>query len=149
MKRYLAILGVLASCSDGAFYEKNVAIADRSWEYRDVPTFEVKVEDNKAKYDIYINVRHTNQYDFSNLFLLLHQQGKGIKDTAYRHEISLAELDGRWKGKTAGSLVEVQHLALTDFVFPDTGSYIFRIEQNMRKNPLKEINDVGLKVIKK
>ena len=152
MKKYLFIFFVcyfLSSCTDNALYNENKAIVNRSWEYSQIPSFSVKIDDKKAKYDIFINVRHTNLYDYSNLFVLLHEKGKGLIDTSYRKEIKLAELDGKWLGHSSGSLYEIQYLAKPNFSFPDTGTYTFAIEQNMRTNPLLEINDVGIKIIKK
>lgn len=152
MKKYLAICLIsylFSACTSDAYFEENRVITNRSWEYSEIPSFEVQIDDNTVKYDVYINLRHTNKYDFSNIFLLLHEKGKGLKDTAYRKEIKLAELDGRWIGKSSGSLYHIQHLAKENFTFPDTGKYIFRIEQNMRVNPLLDISDVGIKVIKK
>ncbi|MCA5005388.1 gliding motility lipoprotein GldH [Sphingobacterium bovistauri] len=152
MNRFLAfifLLFSLGSCMDNSSFEENKVIANRSWDYAQIPTFSVKIKDNKAKYDVLISVRHTNQYDFSNLFILLHEKGKGLLDTAYRKEIKLAELDGKWTGKSSGSLYETQYLAKENFTFPDTGTYTFSIEQNMRVNPLTEISDVGIKLLKK
>ncbi|KGE14674.1 gliding motility lipoprotein GldH [Sphingobacterium deserti] len=146
---FLSVLLFGNACSDSALFERNESIADRSWSYSDVPTFAIKITDAKSKYDLWVNVRHTNDYSYSNLFILFSQQGPGLKDTVQRYEIKLAEQDGRWTGSSAGNLYANQRLVKKDFVFPDTGIYNFGIEQNMRENPLKEIADVGLKVVKK
>lgn len=152
MKSFLAFIVLsfwLLSCTNDAYFEENKVINDRSWDYNQKPSFSVKIEDNKAKYDVFINLRHTNQYDYSNLFVLLHEKGNHLLDTAYRKEIKIAELDGKWTGKPAGALYEIQFLAKSNFSFPDTGIYTFTLEQNMRVNPLPEINDVGIKLVKK
>lgn len=152
MNKFLALpffIILLLSCVDNSFYEENHVIAKQSWDYNQQPTFSINITENQAKYDLYINIRHTNQYDFSNLYVLLHESGKGLIDTAYRKEIKLAELDGKWTGKSSGSLYEIQYLAKENFSFPDTGTYKFALEQNMRVNPLKDISDVGIKLIKK
>ncbi|SKB71340.1 gliding motility-associated lipoprotein GldH [Sphingobacterium nematocida] len=141
-------IGLSVSCSNDAVYEKNQAIPNRSWSYEEKPRFDVHIDDNKSKYNVYINLRHSNEYDFSNIFVLLHEKGNKLLDTAYRKEISLAQLDGRWLGNSAGSLYEIQYLAKDGFVFPDTGMYTFTIEQNMRETPLKDVVDVGIKVVK-
>lgn len=154
MSKYTLFVSIIAltalvSCNSNAIFEDNTTIPDRSWTYSFKPSYNVKVDDKNAKYDVYINLRHTNEYDYSNIYLLLNEKGKGLKDTSHRKEISLAALDGKWYGKSAGSLYEVEYLAKKDLIFPDTGLYTFSIEQNMRDNPLKDINDVGIKVIKK
>ncbi|SFS74281.1 gliding motility lipoprotein GldH [Sphingobacterium wenxiniae] len=140
---------MLTSCGDQAFYEKNEPIKNRSWAYNEIPQFEVHITDKNIKYDVFVNLRHTTHYGFSNLFVLVHEKGPQLRDTAFRHELKLAELDGRWTGKGAGSLFQNQLLIKENFTFPDTGVYHFAIEQNMRENPLKEISDVGLKIVQK
>ncbi|QBQ39637.1 gliding motility lipoprotein GldH [Sphingobacterium psychroaquaticum] len=137
------------ACEQQNFYEVNKPILNRSWAYNSMPTFDVKIDDNKAHYDVYIHVRHTGDYNYSNLFFLLHEKGPKVQDTAYRYEVKFAELDGRWMGKNAGSLYSNEVLVKKDFTFPDTGLYHFSVEQNMRENPLKHIADIGIKLIKK
>jgi gliding motility-associated lipoprotein GldH len=141
------LLGV--ACTNNAYFEENKVVSNRAWDYNQQPSFEVKIDDKVAKYDVFINLRHTNLYDYSNIYVLLHEKGNGLPDTAYRKEIKLAELDGKWIGQSSGSLYEVQYLAKKNFTFPDTGTYTFALEQNMRVNPLLEVTDVGIKLIKK
>lgn len=144
---FFIVLG-LSSCDTNAVFDKNIAITDRTWSYDQKPIFNVNIDDKAAKYNIYINVRHTNSYDYSNLYVLLSEKGNKIADTTYRKEIKLAELDGRWLGVSAGSIYQMEYLAKENYSFPDTGKYIFSIEQNMRVNPLNDIVDIGLKVVK-
>lgn len=145
----MSLFIICVSCTDRAFFEENRTIDKRSWTYDNVQQFEIKIDDCTAKYDVFINLRHTAQYDFSNIYLLVQQSGPGLQDTAYRRDITLAERDGRWLGRSAGILYEIQTLAHQDFVFPDTGVYHFGIEQNMRQNPLTDIANVGIKLVKK
>lgn len=143
------LLFLFIACHQANFYETNTALVNRSWSNQDKPSFEVKIADNKAKYDVYINARHTAEYNYSNLFFLLHLKGPQLLDSAFRYEAKLAELDGRWIGKNAGNLYFNEIMVKKDLVFPDTGVYTFAIEQNMRENPLKHISDVGIKLVKK
>lgn len=144
----LLLLIVLSSCDNGAIFDKNISINNRNWTYDQKPTFTFHVKDNAVKYNIFINLRHSAEYDYSNLFILVHEKGPKLKDTVYRKEIKLAELDGQWIGKSAASLYEMSYLAKKDYSFPDTGIYTFTVEQNMRDNPLKNVVDVGIKVVK-
>jgi len=153
MTKYLAIsflsLITCISCNQDAYYEVNKSISNREWSYSDKVKFDVPIDDNQAKYEVYINLRHDNSYDYSNIYVLLHQKGKSLQDTFIRKEIKLAELDGQWVGKSSGNLFETQTLVYDNFTFPDTGTYHFEVEQNMRVNPLKNVVDVGLKFVKK
>lgn len=143
------VTALLSSCVDGAYYENNSTIPNQSWSYDNIQKFEVNIDDTTARYDLFINLRHGADYNFSNIFVLLREKGKGLKDSAYRKEITLAQLDGRWLSNSAGGVYENQYLAKENFTFPDTGKYEFGVEQNMRENPLKDIINVGIKLVKK
>lgn len=140
---------MLTACEQESFYEVNKPIENRSWSYNNQPSFPIHITDNTAKYDLYVHPRHTAEYKYANLFFLLHQKGPKLQDTAFRYEVKLAELDGRWTGKNSGNLYSNEFLIKKDIVFPDTGIYQFALEQNMREEPLKYISDIGIKLVKK
>lgn len=145
--RLVFVWGMLVvSCTDTAVLDKNIAIADNAWHYDDQPRLAAHITDTGRPYDIYLNLRHTPNYRYSNIFLLVHQSGPGIRDTTERFELRLAEPDGRWLGRSAGSMYAHQQLIKENVYFPDTGLYHFIIEQNMRENPLGEVADVGIRI---
>lgn len=140
---------LLTSCQEGAFYERNSVIPGQLWDNGFKPHFEVDVKNKQDKYDLFINLRHTAYYPYSNFSFGIKQKGLGIQDSSAHFDIKLAETDGRWIGASAGNLYEQTKLLQENFTFPDTGKYVFSIQQNMRDNPLRGINDVGIKLIKK
>lgn len=140
------LICAISSCRQDSVFEESVAIAGQQWSWDTVPSFDVKIDDASKRYALHVSVRHNSNYIFSNLFLLLHEKGPGLRDTAYRHELALAELDGRWIGKAAGGLYDHTFLAKENFQFPDTGVYTFSVEQNMRVNPLVGVTDVGIHI---
>ena len=135
-----------ASCSDTAVLDENVAIDDNTWHYDDQPELGAHITDKAKRYNVYLNLRHTAEYRYSNIFLLIHQSGPGMADTTQRVELKLAEPDGRWTGRSTGSMYAHQMLIHENTLFPDTGIYRFVIEQNMRENPLRGVADVGIRV---
>ena len=152
MKKYLAffILCILVlSCQESDFYIENKIIKNRSWEYSQIPEFKVNIGDAKAKYDIYIYIRHTNFYPYTNISTIVHVNSQRNINSTLENNINLVTKTNQWTGKNTGILYEVEYKLKEDFIFPDTGNYIFSIEQNMKDNPLKEINDIGIKIIKK
>jgi len=143
------LLFLMLACTGGPFYDVYQSTVNRRWHHTDKPSFAVHIEDNKPLYDIWLYIRHTGEYDYANLFFLLHEQGPQLIDTMHRHELRLAKPDGRWTGKRAGNLYENKVLLKENYTFPDTGIYRFDIEQNMHENPLLDITDIGLKIDKK
>lgn len=146
----LLLLTMLAgSCTDpNAIFDNNTEIADHNWSYVNRVKFDVKVDDDKAAYNQYLNLRVTGNYKYSNIFVLVSQTLPDKKKHTTRFEVKLANPDGEWLGKGSGNLYSYQVLLRKGYHFPAAGVYHFEIEQNMRDNPLHEISDVGLRVEK-
>lgn len=150
MKAKLSLLIVLsialAACTDNALIDQNIPIKNKTWLYEQKPQFPVHITNNNIPYHLYLNLRNSIDYPFSNIFILIHQQNPDKTRITYRVEVKLANPEGLWKGKSAGSLFSQQVRFLKDYHFPDTGEYIFQLEQNMRVNGLIGINDIGLRI---
>ena len=146
----LSLFGLLFlnSCSDpNAVVDQSTPIDNHNWSYTNTVKTSVKIDDTSIPYNLYINLRVTGEYKYSNIFVLLHKNGPKLKGVT-RFEIKLANLDGEWLGTGSGNLYSYQVPLITNFKFPDKGTYTFEIEQNMRDNPLHEVNDVGMRIEK-
>lgn len=143
------IVLLLASCQEGPFYEKNSVIPGQLWDNGFKPEFQVEVKEKQSRYDLFFNLRHTAYYPYTSFSFQVNQRGKSVQDSSLRYEFKLAEPDGSWTGKSAGNIYEQSQLIKENMLFPDTGIYVFSIQQNMNDNPLRGINDVGIKLIKK
>jgi len=144
-----ASLLLFAGCTDkNAVIDQNTEVADHNWTYLNRFGFPVKIEDEKQAYTVYMNLRVTGDYKYSNLFVLISQTGPDKKTAPKRYEMKLANKDGEWLGKGSGNLYSYQVPFLIDYKFPVKGTYTFVIEQNMRDNPLREVSDVGIRVEK-
>ena len=143
------LLMLLGSCTDPkAVMDNNTAIADHNWSYVNRAKFDCKIDDESAAYNLYLNLRVTDNYKYANLFVLIYQSSGGDKAKVTRYEVKLATHDGQWLGKGSGNLYSYQVPFKTGYKFPAKGNYHFEIEQNMRDNPLHEVSDVGLRVEK-
>lgn len=159
----LAVFSSVAGCSrDQVLADQFLLIPDRSWELMYQPEMTVHVKEQKGPYNVFVNLRHTDQYRYSNIFLLIHQKresdaltmdsartrsfGNAPEKVSKRVELILAEPDGRWTGSHSGNLYTSQQLVWKDYFFPDTGVFVLALEQNMRENPLKHIVAAGLRI---
>lgn len=137
----------MTSCNNTAILDQDATITNRRWLYNEQPIFQVKIPDNTVRYDIYLSLRHSLNYRFSNIFLLLKETTPNNKHKTSRIEIKLAEPDGRWLGNGSGSIYSHQVRVSSNYLYPDTGTYSYQIEQNMRVNPLLEVVDVGIRIV--
>lgn len=148
----LLLLGLFfLGCSDTAVVDQFLEIPGRSWEYSHQPEIDINIDKPHMAYRIYVNFRHTSQYEYSNVFLLVHQKREGIladslAENTTRIELTLAEPDGRWTGKQSGDIYTHQELIADHYLFPDTGAYTLSLEQNMRENPLNGVVAAGLRI---
>lgn len=134
------------SCDSARIYEENKKIKEGLWHQDDSVPFTVSINDSTLSYNMYVNIRNTGSYQFSNLFLFITTKlpnGQVAEDTL---ECTLADNEGRWLGSGLGDIWDNQFLLKKDFRFPLTGKYIFEIKQGMRVNPLPFIVDVGIRV---
>lgn len=139
---------VVLGCDENRIFEQNVEISDKSWSYDQVFPFEAEINDTSLRYNVYINLRHTYQYANSNLWLMLYTTFPSGEKIERRVELPLASKGGKWYGHSGGSIVAHQILIQPNAIFPEVGKYQFEIEQNMRRNPLEEILDVGIRIEK-
>jgi gliding motility-associated lipoprotein GldH len=145
----LVILTGLSSCTDpNAVFDQNTEIGNHNWSYLNKVRYDVKIDDANLSYNLYLNLRVTGSYKYSNLFVLISNGPVNGKASTARYEFKLAKADGEWLGKGTGNLYSYQLPFEKSFKFPAKGVYHFEIEQNMRDNPLHEVSDVGLRVEK-
>ena len=146
MKRlfYIVIAFLLASCGNNKLYDESVVSPDAKWDMNNIPYFDVMVDDTLADYAFYLNIRHLENYRYSNLYIFLHTEFPNGNMTHDTIECTFAYPDGRWMGKGSGNMRSAKILLNPALRFPLRGNYHFEIEQAMREAVLKGIVDVGI-----
>ena len=147
MKRILtaiAIVIIMTSCGGGALYDESVVIPEAKWDNQNMPYFDVMVEDSLTSNAFYLNIRHMEDYRYSNLYIFLHTTFPNGNLTHDTIECTLAYPDGRWMGDGTGSMRTAKVLLNPALRFPLTGTYHFEIEQAMREKELYGITDIGI-----
>src|SRR5437868_14536527 len=66
----------LSSCTSINVYEKTVPIPSQAWYYNNTPSFSFNITDTLASYNIYIVLRHTDAYEYNNIWLRLGIQSR-------------------------------------------------------------------------
>ncbi|MEX8549286.1 MAG: gliding motility lipoprotein GldH [Mucilaginibacter sp.] len=144
---FIGVFLVFSACNEpGTLIDQNTEISNHNWSYTDKIKTDVKITDNTQPYNIYFNFRHSADYRYSNIFVLVHQTNPNHQTKTTRYEFKLANPDGEWLGNGSGNLYSYRLPLQTNYRFPAPGTYSFTLEQNMRDNPLKEVSDVGLRV---
>ena len=139
----LAII-LLVSCSSNALYDESIVIPDAKWDNENVPFFDVNVDDTLSEYAFYLNIRHLENYRYSNLYVFLHTELPNGNHTHDTIACTLAYPDGRWMGKGSGMMRSAKIILTPSLRFPLKGNYHFEVEQAMRDKELDGIADVGI-----
>ena len=146
---------VAFSCQQNKPFDRYTSIAN-SWDKQQTISYDFIAPDSINPYDLFINLRTTPDYKFSNLFLVVelnYPNGKVTKDTL---EYQMAKPSGELLGTGFTSVKEHKlwykgHEA--PFVFAEKGTYKIHIQQAMRHRgkpkgiaQLDGIIDVGFSI---
>ncbi|MCB9168730.1 MAG: gliding motility lipoprotein GldH [Flavobacteriales bacterium] len=146
----IGLLALLLQACDGSLvYQNDTAIPEGGWSSTQRPEFCFDIADTLHAHDVFIDIRHTGDYAFSDLYLFLDltgPDGRSFRDTV---ECLLADPTGRWYGRGAGLFADrskAHVLYRSGNRFPRKGRYCIRMEQAMRVDPLPGVTDVGISV---
>lgn len=144
-----AISVLFTSCdNEDIYYQKFVEIENTTWDMEKTIPFEFEIKDTAAIYNFFFNLRNTNDYQYSNLFIFWKIEtpdGRMKTDTS---QFVIAEPSGKWLGRTASGTVIENSMLFLKKKMPVPGTYTFSFTQGMREESLKNIKDIGLKIIK-
>ncbi len=152
MKKFLYILlipVVFVSCIKINLFEKQAAIPSQRWYYNDVPEFTFHIDDTSSLYNVYIILRHTDLYNYNNIWLRIGSDSPGDSMHYQNINLALASDSNGWDGTGMDDIFEVRkNISAGPLSFKKPGDYTFSIAQIMRENPLKYILDIGVRVEK-
>lgn len=146
---------IFYSCDSIAVYDEYSSVPNQ-WHKDSLARFNFKAPDTINHYNLYINLRNTNDYQFNNLFLIVelnYPNGKAIKDTL---EYKMAAPNGKLLGSGFSDIKENKlwyRGYKAPFKFNENGEYLVNIQHAMRKNGevngidnLEGITDIGFRV---
>lgn len=145
----LACAVLLTTCLSTPVYQNQKAISTDGWHFTDSVMFNVEIRDTLSLHRMYLDIRNTTDYSYSNLFIFMDIEfpdGRILRDTL---ECILADRRGQWTGKGFGALRFNRFLFRDDVWFPVKGTYSFRITHGMRDEWLAGISDAGIRIEKK
>ena len=143
----------LAACQTIDLYEKTATIPGHKWKSSFKPSFSFTINDTSSAYQLFITLRHKDQYNYNNIYINLttRQPGEDSARSA-RYDLKLGNDETGWSGSGMDDIYE-HRIPLTPvgmpFRFRKPGEYTFTIEQVMREDPLEHVMNVGLRIEKK
>lgn len=143
----LVVIIAITGCDSNRVFESNQEIKGGTWDMKQQPEFGFDIPDTLTRYNLYFNLRHTQDYYYSNIYVFFHTtlpNGKISTDTV---EFQLADpTTGQWLGKGQSDILDCQMQFRKGMRFPVPGHYTLRIEQAMRMEQLPGVIDAGLRI---
>lgn len=146
---FLILAAMIMACQNAVLYQNQKPVPSDGWLYTDSVRFDVSIRDTVSLHKIYLDVRNTTDYKYSNLFLFLDIElpdGRIFRDTL---ECKLADRRGQWTGRGFGAMRFNRFIFRDDVWFPVAGNYSFRVTHGMRDESLPGLADVGIRIEKK
>jgi gliding motility-associated lipoprotein GldH len=138
----------IIGCQSKVVYEENIPVNTYDWAADDTLKYEIDIEDTAEKYDLSVNVRHRDIYDFTNLYIKIQTRMPSGESKSEIVSLPLSDDAGKWLGKCSGDICFNRIYLMRKLIFPSKGKYTFLINQEMRQDHLKNILDLGLKIEK-
>jgi gliding motility-associated lipoprotein GldH len=145
---FFSVVAFFSSCDSKRIFEKNVKLPDNVWNIDTVVKLQVDIADTTQPANFYVNVRNSEGFPYSNLYLFIKTKfpnGQQSNDTL---ECVLADEKGQWLGSGMGDIYDNQIPFKRNVRFPVPGTYTFELQHGMRVTDLPLIMDVGLRIEK-
>jgi len=132
-------------------FEKDVTIPGQQWasSFKPQVEFTIKDQDTAFLYNVYIVLRHSDAYNYNNLWVrgTVTEPG-GTTPKSQRYDLTLATNEKGWLGSGMDDIFEHRILVQPQTKFRKPGTYSFTLEQVMREDPLKHVLNAGIRVEK-
>ncbi|MBT8288345.1 MAG: gliding motility lipoprotein GldH [Flavobacteriaceae bacterium] len=143
---------IIIGCDSSQVYDEYQSL-NSSWDKDELVEFKITPPDTTGAYDLFVNLRNTSDYKYSNIFIIVemnHPNGKVLKDTL---EYRMTTAEGEFLGSGFSDIKENKLWYKEGYVFKESGEYIVKISQAMRENrsvngveKLDGIIDVGFRI---
>ncbi len=138
------------ACTDNRLYEDYVDFDNRFWVVTEQPGFEFEIDDPKAKYGLYCNIRIAESYpysDFNFQYTLSDSTGNVLVKRLVMKDV-FDRKTGKPFGESGLGDIYDHQVQLADHTFANPGKYKLTLEQFMRKDSLEGVLAVGVRVEK-
>jgi gliding motility-associated lipoprotein GldH len=146
---FIAVISILlSSCATIDLYEKNIPVPGHRWQSSFIPAFEFVIKDSMALYQPGLVLRHTEKYNYNNIWINFYYQLPGDSMRKELKELQLATNKQGWLATGVNDIYE-HRLPLTSKPLKlKPGKYTFKLENIMREDPLQHVLNVGIRIDK-
>jgi len=142
----------LTSCDKKQIFDEYKTV-ENGWHKDSIVTFSFEQEASKKPVNMFINVRDNDDYQFSNLFLIVKLEQPTGKIKVDTLEYQMANPDGTLLGEGFSDIKESKLWYKENATFPVKGKYKVSIQQAVRQTgrvkgveKLEGITEIGFRI---
>jgi len=149
---FIALLLGVTSCDSKRVFDEYKSVPNK-WHKDSIIEFNITPPDSITPYNLFVNIRNTSDYKYSNLFLIVEMNfpnGKVVNDTL---EYLMTKPNGAFLGTGFSDVKENKLWYKEGVIFSEIGEYKVKIQHAMRENGnikgvenLEGITDIGFRV---
>jgi gliding motility-associated lipoprotein GldH len=140
------LIFILSCTSKNKVFEKFEKFNNYDWNMDKVISFDVAIEDTSAIYNVYIPVRHTDNYPYDGLLINLTYSSPNGEQHTKNYKLNFRSTDGKFIGEGSGDIWDENSIIMKNAKFNAKGNYKFEIINNMQTTPTQGIMELGLKI---
>lgn len=137
---------MFSACGPNYIYEKSYKINEEGWAYEDTLNFEIDISDTMGLYDLYLELDHSTNYKFQNLYTRIYTEFPSGERLQKEVSLELAYKGGAWKGGCNKKICHIQIPIQERAFFNMPGKHVITLEQFMRESPITGIKRITFKV---
>lgn len=139
---------LLLGCSKNVVYKQQVTFPQGVWTYDSLVEYEFSIEDTVSIYNISLNVEHTIDYAYQNLYVKIYTQFPNQQNKEDVLSLELANKNGLWNGSCGNSKCALSIPLQEKTYFQEPGVYAISLEQYMREESIEGIQSMELIISK-
>jgi len=132
------------SCTNSTIFKEYHKFEKQSWNRFEFLNFEMAVEESEQEYDIYLSVRHLPEFPYRKMDINFTMFLPSGEMRTADHELIFSDREGKGLSECLGDYCDISFPLRTGFVFTETGTVKFEIENKMTKLDTRGILEVGL-----
>lgn len=141
----LFLVVFLASCQEQFSYKKTIRLEEK-WSYQDSIRFEIPITDTTKLYELSLDVEHTKDYSFQNIYTYFDTQYPSGAHNNRVVNIDFADQTGQWYGKCGSQTCILSVVLQQNAYFNELGTHIVTIAQFTRQAELKGVRSLTFKM---
>lgn len=143
---FIAILFALSSCQpEGRIYSEHKDLSPEvEWLRKDYRDFQVEIDDPSKDYEMRLSFRYATGFQYEAAKIKVTETAPDGTVQTKTYQLKVREKNGEYIGEPGLDIWDSEHLVEATKKFNQKGTYTFRMEHDMEKDPLYYAMEIGL-----